>query len=150
MVVYFLIVAIFKAYNSGRKLLRNHFIFLVAFVITHSPPYYLYLFLTSKEEMEGINMVLHIQAGLIVMSSAGTILTLARIANKKLLNEIYYNIFKSKYSHDYIEYKLRDSSIKSIRMPLATPMIGDSVNFMSTSLYYDDLYNNTTFIVINI
>lgn len=85
-----------------------------------------------------------------VICLSGTILTLARLANKKLLREIYYNMFISKESPNYVDYILDVAKINSIRMPLAVPIIGDSIDIMSASLYYDDLYTNTTFIVIHI
>jgi hypothetical protein len=85
-----------------------------------------------------------------VICLSGTILTLARLANKKFLKEIYYNMFISKDSPEYIDYMLKNAKINSLRMPMSGLLTGDSLNIMSASLYYDDLYTNTTFIVINI
>jgi hypothetical protein len=149
MAIFSLSIAVIKSYSTGRKLLKKHFIFLLAFFITHTPPYYLCLFVNSEENKERIYMVFDIQTDMIITSSAGTILTLSRLANKKLIYEIYYSIFKRKDSPGYIEYRFRYSNPKSIRTPL-TISREDNLDFMNASLYYDDLYTNTTFIVIYI
>jgi hypothetical protein len=82
-----------------------------------------------------------------ITCSSGTLLTLARLSNKKLLNEIYYNTFKRKSDTDYIAYNIKYSKIENIRMPLAISMVGEEINTESGLFYYGDLYRNITFMV---
>lgn len=81
---------------------------------------------------------------------SGIILTIARFANKKLLNEIYYNMFVKKSHDSYISYKFKHSKIGNLKMPLTVSYIEDDINISSGSLYYNDLYTNTTIIVLAI
>jgi len=147
MAIFSLSVTIIKSYSTGRKLLTKHLIFLIAFIITHSSQLFMHLFLDSEENKEVISIVFNIQTDLFIGSSNGTILTLSRLANKNLLHEIYYSMFISKSSPDYIAYRYKNSITKR-RIPLKLSIGGDNMDFANASLYYDDFYTNNTFIVI--
>lgn len=90
---------------------------------------------------------------MVISCFSGTILTVARLANRKLLHEIYFNMFISKSDKSYKSYINKHSRAEHLRRPLTVSgerVFSTSVEDVSGSLYYTDLYDRTTILVLYI
>jgi hypothetical protein len=131
-----LIVTKLRTYKSGKSMLRNHTLVVIMFWITMIPSV-LSHFLRNVEEISFGLTQYAIASG----SLSGFFISVARLANRRLMRECYYVICKRRLkSRQPLLNQARGMHLDCFRMPLTE--LDTSVS--EDSMYYADIYENIT------
>lgn len=133
-----LIVTKIKSYKSGKSMFRNHALVVIVFWITMIPSVLAH-FLRHVESISGILTEYAIVSG----SLSGFCIALARLANRRLLKEFYYVIFKRRFQARPVIQQAKSTHLDDFRMPLTE--LDTTVN--EASMYYAEIYENITLCV---
>lgn len=141
-----LIVSIRKAYFSGRNLLINHTLVVIVFWTTAAPTVFSHMLLgLIRESFLELKIVRYKQLSIFLGSISGLLIAMARLLNKKLLNELYFVLFKRRSDPVFIREEVKTTHDNNLRMPIfERELLSTKVR---ENVYYNEIYDNITIYV---